>query len=160
MSDLSEIDLYQYILSGAILSSAVFGMLMMFKKKVPMYFTLHVCGVWCYAIGLIYLLLMVICGETYIETRSLDPLAAAGMFTFFTSANYGTFNSLIDDSGKKKYCDPFDCTFCGTAHGCGNCFGIDIYGRSYSRQYRLVFDRKVPDTILCVFLCQVFADEK
>ena len=99
---MTELSLFQYIVTGAILFSAVVGMLMMFKKKVPMYFTLHVCGVWCYSIGLIYVILMIVCGETYIETRSLDPLAAGGMFTFFASANYGTFNSLIDDKGKKN----------------------------------------------------------
>ena len=67
-----------YIL--VILATIVFGMIRLFKKKVPLYFSLYVCGVWCFAIGLIYDVLMIVCGEIYNELCSLDSLAVAGMF--------------------------------------------------------------------------------
>ena len=98
---MDDLLIYELIFFLVIMGAIVFGMIRMFKKQVPMYFTLYVCGVWCYAIGLIYVLLIGICGETYSEINSLGPLATSGMFAFFTSANYGTFNSLIDDRGKK-----------------------------------------------------------
>ena len=100
---MTEIGLYQYIMFGAIMLASIFGMLQMFKKKVPMYFMLHICGVWCFAIRLIYIFLIQVCGEVYNEVGSLSFLGIGGMFAFFTSANYGTFNSLIDDRGKKVH---------------------------------------------------------
>ena len=45
---------------------------------------------------------MIVCGEIYNELCSLDSLAVAGMFIFFSSANYGIFNSLIDSGSKKN----------------------------------------------------------
>ena len=101
MSELTEIGLYQYIIFGAIMLASVFGMLQMFKKKVPMYFMLHICGVWCFAIRLIYIFLIQVCGEVYNEVGSLGFLGIGGMFAFFTTANYGTFNSFIDDKSQK-----------------------------------------------------------
>ena len=101
VSDLNGIGLYQYIMFGAVLLSSVVGMFQMFKKKVPMYFMLYICGVWCFAIRLIYIGLIDLCGEIYNEASSLGFLGMGGMFAFFTTANYGTFNSLIDDRGKK-----------------------------------------------------------
>ena len=86
---------------GAIMLASVVGMLQLFKKKVPMYFMLYICGVWCFAIRLIYIGLIGLCGEVYNEASSLGFLGIGGMFAFFTTANYGTFNSLIDDRGKK-----------------------------------------------------------
>lgn len=85
-----------------IMGAIIFGMIRIFKKQVPMYFMLYVCGVWCYAIGLVYVFLIGFCGETYSEINSLGPLATGGMFAFFASANYGAFNSLIDDKDKKN----------------------------------------------------------
>ena len=96
-----EIGVFQYIMFGAILLASVVGMLQMFKKRVPMYFMLHICGVWCFAIRLIYIFLILACGEIYNEATSLGFLGIGGMFAFFTTANYGTFNSLIDDRGEK-----------------------------------------------------------
>ncbi len=98
---MTEIGIYEYIMFGAVLFAAVAGMLLMFKKKVPMYFMLYICGVWCFAIRLIYIGLIELCGEVYNEAGSLGFLGIGGMFAFFTTANYGTFNSLIDDKGKK-----------------------------------------------------------
>ena len=62
---------------------------------------LYICGVWCFAIRLIYIGLIDLCGEVYNEASSLGFLGIGGMFAFFMTANYGTFNSLIDDRGKK-----------------------------------------------------------
>ena len=101
VSDLTEIGLYEYIMFGAVLLAAIVGMFQMFRKKVPMYFMLYICGVWCFAIRLIYIGLIDLCGEVYNEASSLGFLGIGGMFAFFASANYGTFNSLIDDRGKK-----------------------------------------------------------
>lgn len=98
---MSELSIFEGAFIVTSIAIIVFGMLRMFKKKVPMYFSLHVSGVWCFAIGMIYDVLMIVCGETYSEVCSLDSLAIAGMFTFFVSANYGAFNSLFDDRGKK-----------------------------------------------------------
>lgn len=99
--DLTEIGLYQYIMFGAILLASVVGMLHLFKRRVPMYFMLHICGVWCFAIRLIYIFLIQACGGVYDEAGSLGFLGIGGMFAFFTTANYGTFNSLIDDKSQK-----------------------------------------------------------
>lgn len=98
---MNEIGLFQYMMFGAVLLASVIGMFMMFRKKVPMYFMLYICGVWCFAIRLIYIGLIYLCGEVYNEASSLGFLGLGGMFAFFASANYGTFNSLIDDKGKK-----------------------------------------------------------
>lgn len=98
---MTDIGLFQYIMFGAILIASVVGMLQMFKKKVPMYFMLYICGVWCFAIRLIYIGLIDFCNETYNEASSLGFLGIGGMFAFFTTANYGTFNSLIDDKTQK-----------------------------------------------------------
>lgn len=100
---MNEIGLYEYIMFGIIILSAIVGMLQMFKKKVPMYFMLYICGVWCFAIRLIYIGLIDLCGEVYDEASSLGFLGIGGMFAFFTSANYGAFNSLIDNRGKKMH---------------------------------------------------------
>ncbi len=100
---MTEIGLYQYIMFGAIMLASIFGMLQMFKKKVPMYFMLHICGVWCFAIRLIYIFLIQVCGEVYNEASSLGFLGIGGMFAFFSTANYGTFNSLIDDKSQKVH---------------------------------------------------------
>ncbi|MBQ0084206.1 MAG: hypothetical protein KBS52_05520, partial [Clostridiales bacterium] len=86
----------------AVIVTIFIGMIRLFKKSVPLYFSLHVCGVWCFAIGLIYDVLMIVCGETYNEVCSLDSLAVAGMFVFFASASYGTFDSIVDDRSKKN----------------------------------------------------------
>ncbi len=93
---------YKGVFFVLIMGTIIFGMIRMFKKQVPMYFMLYVCGVWCYAIGLIYVFLIGFCGETYSEINSLGPLATGGMFAFFASANYGAFNSLMDDRSKKN----------------------------------------------------------
>ena len=98
---MNGIEFYQYIMFGAIMAASVVGMFQLFKKRVPMYFMLYICGVWCFAIRLIYVGLIDLCGEVYNEASSLGFLGIGGMFAFFTTANYGTFNSLIDDKSQK-----------------------------------------------------------
>ena len=98
---MTEIKVYQYVMFGIILIASVYGMLQMFKKRVPVYFMLYICGAWCFAVRLIYIFLIQACGEIYNEASSLSFLGIGGMFAFFATANYGTFNSLIDDRGNK-----------------------------------------------------------
>ena len=100
---MNGIGIYQYIVFAAVMLAAIWGMLQTFKKKVPMYFMMYICGVWCFAIRLIYIGLIGLCGEVYNEAGSLGFLGLGGMFAFFTSANYGTFNSLIDDKTHKMH---------------------------------------------------------
>ena len=97
---MTNIQIYQIILLFVVLVISIFGMLRMFKKQVPMYFILYICGVWCFTIGITYISLIQLCKEVYNEVNSLGFLGTGGMFAFFATANFGEFNNLIEKPEK------------------------------------------------------------
>lgn len=95
------ITVYDFITLGLVLVASIFGMIRMFRKKVPMYFQLIICGVWCYAFQLVYYILVNLCNMEMPSLYNLCFLGIGASFLFFTSANYGQFNSFVDERGKK-----------------------------------------------------------
>ena len=81
--------------------ASVFGMIRMFKKTVPMYFQLTICAVWSFAIQMIYSVLIIVCANDYRSDNNLGFLGMATTFIFLASANFGQFNTLVDEGSKK-----------------------------------------------------------
>lgn len=86
---------------AVLILSSVYGMIQLFKRKVPMYFQLTVCAVWCYSVQTIYSILITLCAKNYRDFSDLSFLGTAAMFMFLASSNFGQFNTLVDEGGKR-----------------------------------------------------------
>lgn len=95
-------EILAYLPSIALLTFAsAFGMIRLFRSKVPMYYQLAVCAVWSYTVQLIYSVLIIVCAKQFNTDDNLSFLGIAGMFTFLASSNFGQFNTLVDEGGKR-----------------------------------------------------------
>ncbi len=84
------------------LCAFVQGVFRLFKKGMPMYFQLIVCAVGCFTLEQLSSLVNIWCRMP--EGLNVGILGIFGCGFFLLSANYGTFDSIIDDgsSGKEK----------------------------------------------------------
>ncbi len=92
---------YDFIALAFVLAASIFGIVRMFANKAPMYFRLIVCGVWCFAFQYIYYFLAILCKMDMPDFYNICFLGIGGSFIFFASANYGQFNSIVDEYGKR-----------------------------------------------------------
>ena len=84
------------------LCAFVQGIFRLFKKGMPLYFQLIVCAEGCFTLEQLSSLVNIWCGMP--EGLNVGILGIFGCEFFLLSANYGTFDSIIDDgsSGKER----------------------------------------------------------
>lgn len=79
------------------------GAVQYFKKNQPLYSQMVTAALGCAALGRLYNLAVIVCGDGIPRTFNTGMLAAIGCFLFFFSANYGQMDSLCDmDEPKNK----------------------------------------------------------
>ncbi len=98
---MKALTVYDFITLIIVLAASIFGIVRMFAKKAPMYFRLIVCGVLCFAFQYIYYFLALLCKMDMPNFYNICFLGIGGSFIFFVSANYGQFNSIVDEYGKR-----------------------------------------------------------
>ena len=82
--------------------SFIFGAVMLFREKTPMYFQFAVCSAGCLALEELYNLLCLLCTGEYIASFSIGTLGYAGSLAFLLCANAGTFDSIFSDIGQEQ----------------------------------------------------------
>lgn len=70
------------------------------KKRTPLYFRLLFYGVTCFFMEELYYLTDYLCSGTWSDAYSFAAFAASAGYTFLLSANYGAFDSIVDDGSK------------------------------------------------------------
>ena len=73
----------------------VFGAVMLFRKKKPMYFQLLVCAAGCFALQRLSFAVNLWCGVS--SPVSIGMLGIFGCNFFLLSANFGTLDRIVDD---------------------------------------------------------------
>ena len=66
-------------------------------KKAPLYFRLLFCGVVCFLLEELYYLTDYACTGAWSEEYSFAAFGAGAGYSFMLSANYGMFDSIVDD---------------------------------------------------------------
>ena len=95
---LSIIELVLLILTFA---SAIFAIIRIFRKSIPMYFQLIVCAVSCNALAYLYNFLINLVMNDGNGWMYLGDWGNLGMQIFFLAANFGQFDSIIDGNNEK-----------------------------------------------------------
>ena len=83
-----------------LLSSAGLGGFWFIARKSPLYFRILALATMCYATVATYRLLYHFCYGTYFQAPGITFLGFFGCFLFLFSANFGQFDSFIDDRSK------------------------------------------------------------
>ena len=87
------------------LAAFAYGAMYFFTHRTPMYFKILICAVGCYAMSDVFCnLLNIFSRETHF-CSGIATLGYFGCFLFMFSANYGEFDSLVDDKSPalRKY---------------------------------------------------------
>ena len=98
---MEQLTVYDFVSLGIVLVASIYGLIQMFGRRTPMYFRLIVCSVWCFAFQFVYYFLAILCRMDMPDFYNICFLGIGGSFIFFTSANYGQFNSIVDEHGKR-----------------------------------------------------------
>ncbi len=80
--------------------SFAWGMLVLFRKKRPMYFRLFAFATGCFALYLLSYVVSRWCG--IVPSMSIGAFSIFGAEFFLLSANYGTLDRLVDDGRNTK----------------------------------------------------------
>ena len=83
-----------------LLSSAGLGGFWFIARKSPLYFRILALATMCYATVATYRMLYHFCYGTYFQAPGITFLGFFGCFLFLFSANFGQFDSFIDDRSK------------------------------------------------------------
>lgn len=94
------------LLSNLILLAAVgYGVRRFFLKRSALYFRILTLAVSCYALISVFRLLYFLCYDGLFDGMGVTFFGYFGCFLFLLSANYGQYDSLIDDGSRmfRKY---------------------------------------------------------
>lgn len=90
-------------------SAVIFGIIIVSKNKIPMYFKFMVGTALCYMLRELYIQISYICGNLYNNTI-VEMLAVVGSVLFLFSAEYGLIDKIVDDGSTKKVKKLVSCT--------------------------------------------------